>query len=586
MNEKQMILTGVLTVIFIVFIVLVNLLDNKSLNGIKSKRVGNGQYGAARWASKTEIKKAFVSLPFEPEKWRKGKNLPTVQGTIIGCRGTGKNTVALIDEGDVHTLMIGAAGVGKTAYFLYPNLEFACASGMSFINTDCKGDVVRNYGTIAKKYYGYNVSVLDLRNPTRSDENNILHLVNKYMDLYLYDKNNLSAKAKAEKYAKITAKTIIDIGGGSTESGANAYFYDAAEGLLASVILLLAEFGDKNERHIVSVFKLIQDLLAKVQPDSKAKAKTYFSELMEKLPPEHKAKWLAGAALNTSDQTMLSVMSTALSRLNSFLDSELEQMLCFGTAIDAEKFCNEKSAIFIVLPEEDVSKYFMVSLLIQQLYREILMIADEDGGKLKKRVMFFMDEMGTFPKIDGIEAMFSAGRSRKISIIAIIQSFAQLEQKYGKEGSEIITDNTQLTVFGGFAPNSKSAEVLSKSLGEQTVLSGSVSNGREKSQSLQMIGRPLMTVDELKSMPKGQFIVMKTGVHPMISKLKLYFKWGIKFDEEYRLSDKAARPVSYKDCGELIRDVSLKYPQKKEVFHSEFDDEELPKKKNNIRTRS
>ena len=585
MNEKQMILIGVLTVIFIAFIVLVNLLDNKSLNGIKSKRIGNGQYGTARWASKTEIKKTFVSLPFEPEKWRKGKNLPTVQGTIIGCRGTGKNTVALIDEGDVHTLMIGAAGVGKTAFFLYPNLEFACASGMSFINTDCKGDVVRNYGTIAKKYYDYNVSVLDLRNPTRSDENNILHLVNKYMDLYLYDKNNLSAKAKAEKYAKITAKTIIDIGGGSTESGANAYFYDAAEGLLASVILLLAEFGDKNERHIVSVFKMIQDLLAKSNSDSKAKAKTYFSELMEKLPPEHKAKWLAGAALNTSEQTMLSVMSTALSRLNSFLDSELEQMLCFGTAIDAEKFCNEKSAIFIVLPEEDVSKYFMVSLLIQQLYREILVIADENGGKLKNRVMFFMDEMGTFPKIDGIEAMFSAGRSRKISIVAVIQSFAQLEQKYGKEGSEIITDNTQLTVFGGFAPNSKSAEVLSKSLGEQTVLSGSVSNGREKSQSLQMIGRPLMTVDELKSMPKGQFIVMKTGVHPMISKLKLYFKWGIKFDEEYCLSDKAARPVSYKDCGELIRDVSLKYPQKKEVFQPEFDDEELPKKKNNIRTK-
>ena len=555
-----MILISVLIVIFIVFIVLVNLLDNKSLNGIKSKRIGNGQYGTARWASKTEIKKAFASLPFEPEKWRKGKNLPTVQGTIIGCRGTGKNTVALIDEGDVHTLMIGAAGVGKTAFFLYPNLEFACASGMSFINTDCKGDVVRNYGTIAKKYYGYNVSVLDLRNPTRSDENNILHLVNKYMDVYLSDKSDISAKAKAEKYAKITAKTIIDIGGGSTESGANAYFYDAAEGLLASVILLLAEFGDKNERHIVSVFKLIQDLLAKVQPDSKAKAKTYFSELMEKLPPEHKAKWLAGAALNTSDQTMLSVMSTALSRLNSFLDSELEQMLCFDTAIDAEKFCNEKSAIFIVLPEEDMSKYFMVSLLIQQLYREILVIADENGGKLKNRVMFFMDEMGTFPKIDGIEAMFSAGRSRKISIVAVIQSFAQLEQNYGKQGMEIITDNTQLTVFGGFAPNSQSAEVLSKSLGEQTVLSGSVSNGREKSQSLQMIGRPLMTVDELKSMPKGQFIVMKTGVHPMISKLKLYFKWGIKFEEEYCLPDKAARKVSYKDCGELIRDVSLKYP--------------------------
>ena len=594
LNEKQLILIGLLVVAFIAFLVVVNLLDNKSLNGIKAKKVGNGQHGTARWATKAEIKRTFIPLQFEPEMWRKGQNLPNVKGTVVGCRTHGKKTVAIVDDGDVHTLMIGAAGVGKTAYFLYPNIELACASGMSFISTDTKGDVARNYGTIASKYYGYNVSVLDLRNPTRSDENNILHLVNKYMDLYLEDKSNLSAKAKAEKYAKITAKTIINIGGGdSSNYGQNAFFYDAAEGLLASVILLLAEFGDKNERHIVSVFKLIQDLLAKYQPNPKAKPKMYFSKLMDKLPSEHKAKWLAGAALNSSDQSMLSVMSTALSRLNSFLDTEMEQMLCFGTAVDAEKFCNEKSAIFIVLPEEDTSKYFMVSLLIQQLYREILVIADEHGGALTNRVMFYCDELGTFPKIEGMEAMFSAGRSRKISIVAIIQSFAQLEQNYGKQGMEIITDNTQLTVFGGFAPNSQSAEVLSKSLGEQTILSGSVSNGRDRSQSLQMIGRPLMTVDELKSMPKGQFVVMKTGTHPMISKIKLFFKWGIKFEDEYRLPDKTARAVSYKECGELIRDVEIKYPQKKKVISptefeiveedEEFEDEP-PKKKTNVKT--
>ena len=583
-----MILIGILAVFFIAFLVIVNLLDNRNINGIKAKTVGDGQHGTARWATKSEIKKTFSFLPFEPEKWRKGVELPTVQGTIVGCRGQRK-TVALVDTGDVHTLLIGAAGVGKTAYFFYPNIEFACASGMSFINTDCKGDVARNYGNIAKKYYGYNVSVLDLRNPTRSDENNILHLVNKYMDVYLSDKTNLSAKAKSEKYAKITAKTIINIGGGTSESSSvNAYFYDAAEGLLASVILLLAEFGDKNERHIVSVFKLIQDLLAKYQPAPKAKPRMYFSKLMEKLPPEHKAKWLAGAALNTSDQTMLSVMSTALSRLNSFLDTEMEQMLCFGTAINAEQFCSEKSAIFIVLPEEDQSKYFMVSLLIQQLYREILVIADENGGTLKNRIMFMLDEFGTFPKIEGAEAMFSAGRSRKISIVAIIQSFAQLEQNYGKQGMEIITDNTQLTIFGGFAPNSQSAEVLSKALGEQTVQSGSVSCGKEKSQSLQMIGRPLLTVDELKSMPKGQFIVMKTGTHPMISPLKLYFKWGIKFGEEYRLPDKTARAVSYKERDELIKDIEIKYPQKNKEFaqieydeaEEDFEENPFPKKKN------
>ena len=96
---------------------------------------------------------------------------------------------------------------------------------------------------------------------------------------------------------------------------------------------------------------------------------------------------------------MASVMSTALSRLNAFLDSELEQILCFDTAIDAEKFCSEKSAIFIVLPEEDTSKHFMVSLIVQQLYREILAVADEQGGHLKNRVMMYLDEFGTIPNV-------------------------------------------------------------------------------------------------------------------------------------------------------------------------------------------
>ena len=116
----------------------------------------------------------------------------------------------------------------------------------------------------------------------------------------------------------------------------------------------------------------------------------------------------------------------------------------------------------------------MVSLIVQQMYREILAVADENDGRLKNRVMMYLDEFGTIPKIEGAEMMFSASRSRRVSIVAIIQSFAQLQKNYGKEGCEIITDNTQLTVFGGFAPNSESAQVLSKALGSRTVQSGSV----------------------------------------------------------------------------------------------------------------
>ena len=259
---------------------------------------------------------------------------------------------------------------------------------------------------------------------------------------------------------------------------------------------------------------------------------------------------------------MASVMSTALSRLNAFLDSELEQLLCFDTEIDAEKFCAEKSAIFIIMPEENPNTFFMISLIIQQLYREILAVADENGGKLKNRCVFFCDEFGTLPKIESAEMMFSAARSRRLQIVPIVRSFAQLDKNYGKEGAEIIIDNTQVTIFGGFAPNSSTADTLSEALGNRTVLSGAVSKGKgNATQSLQMMERPLMTSDELKSLPRGDFIVMKTGTHPMRVHLKLFFKWGIAFDEDkpYAVPERGNRVVKYAEKKEVLNAIICKY---------------------------
>ena len=583
MNGNVTTLIIVASVMFCVLGGITLLAHMYSLNNIKSKTVGDGQHGTARWATKSEIHRIYRHIPFTPKKWREqaaSGNPPTVsrvikrhpfrknraeqpeevlpQGIVVGCTGGRNNTIAMVDTGDVHALMIGAAGVGKTAYWLYPCIEYACASGMSWLSTDTKGDVVRNYGRIAQEKYGYSVSVIDLRNPTRSHGNNLLHLVNKYMDLYKELPDELVYKAKAEKYAKIISKTIILSGMDAASFGQNAYFYDAAEGLLTATILLVAEFCEPSKRHIVSVFKIIQELLA----PSQKKGKNQFQQLMELLPNDHKAKWFAGAALNTAEQSMSSVMSTTLSRLNAFLDSELEQLLCFDTEIDAEKFCNEKSAIFIIMPEENPNTFFMISLIIQQLYREILAVADEQGGKLKNRCIFFCDEFGTLPKIESAEMMFSASRSRRLQIVPIIQSFSQLDKNYGKEGAEIIVDNTQLTIFGGFAPNSSSAEVLSKALGSRTVMSGSVSRGKDNpSESLQMMERPLLTPDELKSLPKGSFVVMKTGVHPMQVKLKLFFEWGIQFDEDnpYTVPEHGNRKVEYAEKKEIMDGIVAKY---------------------------
>lgn len=532
---------------------------NGGLDGIKSKTVGDGQHGTARWATQEEIKKTYHHVLFRPQEWRKGVNLPEYQGLILGSEKNRHGVTALVDSDDIHCLMIGASGVGKTAFFLYANLEYACASGMSFLSLDTKGDLARNYGTIARDCYGYHVAVIDLRNPTRSDGFNFLALINHYMDIARMTPKRISARATAEKYTKILSKTIINPNGGEANYGQNQFFYDAAEGLLTAVILLLAEFlppekidgAIRERRHIVSVFKLTQELLE----TSGMNGRSRFQILMSLLPPDHKAKWFAGAALHSADQAMASVMSTVLSRLNAFLDSELEQILCFDSAVNAEEFAAHKTALFLILPEEDNTKNFMAGLIIQNLSRELFSVADANGGKLKNRVALICDEFGTMPPFD-VLPLFSAGRSRRVSLVPIIQSLAQLEKNYGREGAQIIVDNVQDTIFGGFAPNSQTAETLSKALGNRTVLSGSISKGKgESSRTMQMIERPLMTPDELKSLPKGEFIVMKTGTHPMRTHLRLFTEWGITFTEEYQVPERAARKVYYASYHELIQRI-------------------------------
>lgn len=134
--------SGIITLIivagsmFALFIIISMVGNHYSLNRIKNKTVGQGQHGTARWATKKEVKKTYKRIDFQPNEWRNNpESRPTEQGIVVGCRNSRKGTTALIDTGDVHALMIGAAGVGKTAYWLYPCIRICLCNGyVIFIN--------------------------------------------------------------------------------------------------------------------------------------------------------------------------------------------------------------------------------------------------------------------------------------------------------------------------------------------------------------------------------------------------------------------------------------------------------------------
>ena len=121
-----------------------------TLSGIKSRTVGDGQHGTARWATDKEIRQTYAHVPFKVRDWRKGVSLPTEQGLVLGCKGKKDELTALVDSDDIHCLMIAASGAGKTAFFLYPNLEYVYPnwifSALLFRNATLKRSAIIGFG--------------------------------------------------------------------------------------------------------------------------------------------------------------------------------------------------------------------------------------------------------------------------------------------------------------------------------------------------------------------------------------------------------------------------------------------------------
>ena len=339
--------------------------------------------------------------------------------------------------------------------------------------------------------------------------------------------------------------------------GANSFFYEASESLLTSAIMILSEYGDEGTRRISSAHKMID---AVTMREEKGKP-TLYSKMLSALPPYHKAAMLAGSAVNSAEQTTASIVSTAHSRLNELIDSELEQMICFDTKFQVEDFIEYPTGVYIVLSEEDTTKYFIVSLVIQQINAELTAMADRLGGSLPKKVLCFYDELGTIPKIEGLDAIFTASRSRNMSIVGILQGTSQLKERYGEETAETMFNSCHDTIAGAFGPLSQDAEFISKQLGSRTAQTGSVTtDGKtgEQSSTQQMMEVPLMAPNELREMPKGEFVLLKTFCRSTKTHMPLFTEWGITLEEKYSMPERAIREIKYMDVPELMKKLSKK----------------------------
>ena len=580
---------------FILVIALLAGKDNKIKGG--KFRVKNGPLGDAKFATEKELNEEYTTIDFDPQRWRTDpKSRPAEPGYLLGNwhvggkmvnkhkiphyvdehgRFTGGKVKARVFADDQHAMLVASSGAGKSAFFLYPNIEFALATGQSILVTDTKGDNVDRYAPIAESY-GYKVLNFHLGNPLQACCWNMLAMTNKYTDLYkaCADKKSETAvryAAKAEAYAKICADTIIKQGT-TGDFGSNSYFYDSAIGLLQSVILIIANYAKPEERHIVSVYKLIQELSGTIVDSDTKQQKTRVQEILDMLPEDSKIRMFAGAAAQSGGDAQASVVSTALSRLLTLLDSEMETMICGDSDIDAEDFAKHKTMLCVTLSEANPTRSPFVSLLVSELYRELLQVSSENGNHVPKpegfrgnvpRITFFLDEFGTIGRIEHFEQVMSASRSRGIFMCLILQGISQLERNYGKESAKIIMDNCKLVYITGISAISEDAERFSKLLGKYTIQTNSVSsstNGtsvtRNKSRSLQMSAVDLMSPEEIRHMIKqGDFIIMRTGQDPIKAHFDLYTDWGITLKEKKTFKARRASDITYTSRENIVKAI-------------------------------
>lgn len=443
-------------------------------------------------------------------------------GVVLGCRKEGgKEKIFFIGE-DVHSLCIGATRSGKTRTVVLQSIGTMALAGESMILSDPKGELYQ-YTYPFLERLGYEVIAIDFKNPLKSDRYNFLEPVIEAID------NNDIAKAIDATW-DLTSQLV-------GEPKGERIWTDGEASIIASAIMSVVydnrEGKNRKYQNMTNVYYFISEMCKAVGNSMP------IVEYVKKLSPTHPAKALLAISEVAPSKTRGSFYTAALTTLRLFTNPLINSMTNISD-YNPKEIGNKKRAIFIILPDERTTYYSLASLFVSQHYIELVKSADERGGRLKNRVNFLLDEFGNFAQIPDFSNKLTVGGGRGIRFNLFLQSFAQLDDKYGKEVAKTIKGNCENWIYLQ-ADDLETLDEISKKLGNYTVATYSLSASHGKystpssSHSINLTHRALLTVDEIRLISRPYSLITSRN-NPAIMYSPDLSEW--QFNKIFGLGDK------------------------------------------------
>ena len=456
---------------------------------------------------------------------------PTVKAAGIPLIYDTKKHQVWVDNGEYHTVVIGASGSGKSQCIV----NLLAKKGESMIINDPKGELYTSAAHRLKDL-GYNVIVLNFRDPLKGNAWNPLTLPYQYMKMGNMDK-------ATELLDDVALNILYD-----PNNKGEPFWEKSAADFFSGLALGLFEDAKEEEININSISVMSTSGEDRLGPS------TYTKEYFTMKGEASSAYTFASNTINAPSDTKGGIMSTFRQKIRLFASRQnLSEMLGHSdfSILDIGK---QKTAVFIVIHDEKTTYHALATIFIKQAYETLIDVAQKNGGKLPIRTNFILDEFANMPPLKDVDSMVTAARSRDMRFTFIIQNFAQLNDVYGKEVAEVIRGNCGNTIYL-ISSELAALEEISKMCGEVK------SKEKDKTAST-----PLVTVSDLQKFKMGEALLIRMRKGPFKTKLQFDYKtnWGYEqIDEPF--PERAAKPVALFDIKAFVKEKkkeqSLNNPQ-------------------------